>query len=396
MNYNFDLPVERRNSGSAKWSKFEADVLPMWVADMDFASPQPILNAIHERANHGVFGYCQTPDVLQDAICARVKRLYDWDVVPDEVVFIPGLVSALNVSCRAIGSIGDSVLINTPVYPPFQSSPTNQYREQRSAQQVKTLANVDIDGKQLKTLRYEIEFTAMEAAIQPNTNLFLLCNPHNPTGRAFTRDELSKLAEMCLRHDMIICSDEIHSDLLMGDTKHIPIATLSPEVSDRTITLLSPSKTFNMPSLGCGFAIIQNEELREQFNQSKLGIVPYVNALGYAAATAAFTDPGCEDWLNQLRAYLTANRNYLVNYVEEYLPGVRTTVPEATYLAWMDCSDCDIEGNAQEFFVNEGKVGFNAGETFGPGGEDFVRINYACPRSRLEEGLERMRMALSR
>jgi cystathionine beta-lyase len=384
MLYNFDEPVDRRNSDSAKWHYFGADVLPMWVADMDFRSPEPIKRALHERIEHGVFGYSTDPAQLKEIICARMQRLYDWQIRSEDIVFLPGLVCGLNVVSRAIGERGDGVLVTEPVYPPFLSAPTNQEHVLHSAS-----LQTQVDGQ---IMRYNVDYDAFAAAIQPNTRLFLLCNPHNPVGRAFTRDELTRMADVCLRHKLVICSDEIHADLLLDGTRHIPIASLDPEIAQQTVTILAPSKTYNLPGLGCSLAIIQNPELRRQVNKAAAGIVPHVNLLGYAAAIAAYGE--CDDWLDQLRAYLTANRDFLVAYLHEHMPAIRTTVPEATYLAWLDCREAGITGNPQKFFLEKAKVALNDGAVFGKGGEGFVRLNFGCTRAILTQGLEQMKEAL--
>jgi cystathionine beta-lyase len=241
-------------------------------------------------------------------------------------------------------------------------------------------------------LRYEIDYDAFEAAITPRTGLFILCNPHNPVGRSYTREELTCLAEICLRHNLIICADEIHCDLLLGNTSHVPLASLSPEFAERCITLMAPSKTFNLAGLKCSFAIVPNRELRHRLILVTTGMALAVNVLGYAAALAAYQDGA--DWLAALCRYLTANRDFLVDYVQEYLPDLSTTVPESTYLAWFDCRETGIEGNPFQFFLKQAQVALNDGSLFGPGGEGFVRLNFACPRSTLAEALERMRAAL--
>ncbi len=384
MVYNFDEPVERRGSDSGKWHYFGADVLPMWVADMDFRSPAPIIKALHERIEHGVFGYGLDSPELKTVMCERMQRLYNWTITPEDIVFWPGLVCGLNVVSRAIGERGDGVLVNTPVYPPFLSAPINQERTLNSA-----ALDAQVTGQQL---HYATDDAAFAAAIQPNTKLFLLCNPHNPVGRAYTRNELTRMADICLRHNLTICSDEIHSDLLLGDARHIPIASIDPEIAERTVTIMAPSKTYNLPGLGCSMAIIQNAALRRQVQKAADGIVPHVNVLGYVAAIAAYAE--CEDWLDQLRAYLTGNRDFLVAYVKEHMPTLRTTVPEATYLAWLDCQQTGIEDNAQKFFLEKAKVALNDGAIFGQGGAGFVRLNFGCTRATLQEGLEKMRVAL--
>ncbi len=384
MGYNFDELVERRASDSGKWHYFGEGVLPMWVADMDFRSPAPVMKALHERIEHGVFGYGQDSPQLKEVICARMQDLYRWTITPSDIVFLPGLVCGLNVVSRAIGERGDGVLVNTPVYPPFLSAPVNQERVLHEA-----ALGCQVAGQEI---HYTLDDDAFNAAIQPNTKLFLLCNPHNPVGRAYTREELTRMADICQRHNLVICSDEIHSDLLLAGAQHIPIAALDPEVAQRTITLLAPSKTFNLPGLGCSMAIIQNAALRQQVQKTAAGIVPHVNVLGFVAAIAAYSEG--QDWLDQLCTYLTANRDFLVNYVKENLPTIRTTIPEATYLAWFDCREAGIEGNAQKFFMEKAKVALNDGAAFGEEGKGFVRLNFGCTRATLEQGLEQIKQAL--
>lgn len=383
MSYDFDRPIERKGTDSAKWSYFPADVLPMWVADMDFAAPQPIIDALHQRVGHGVFGYGMESKALKQTLVDRMARLYGWTITPDDIVFLPGLVSGLNIVSRAIGERGDGVLINTPVYGPFLTAPVNQYRTLQSA----PLNVTQID----RHLHYELNMNGLAAAMLPNTKLFLLCNPHNPVGRAFTRAELSELAAFCESHDLVICSDEIHCDLLLGEAQHIPIASLSHEISQRTITLMAPSKTFNIPGLGASFAIVQNPALRQQFEAAMAGIVPHVNIFGMAAAEAAYAE--CDDWLEALRAYLTANRDFAVDFIEKHLPGVSFTVPEATYLLWLDLRSHAVEKPA-EMLMQQAKLAVNEGAWFGEGGEGFVRLNFGCPRVILEQGLQQLYAAL--
>lgn len=385
MNYNFDQYIERRGGESYKWHDYGDDVLPLWVADMDFAVPEPVIRALHERVAHGIFGYSRPSPKLMDVICERMQQLYHWTVSPEQIIFLPGLVTGLNVVSRAVGSPGTGVLVQTPVYPPFLKAPLNHGRI--------------LDGTELvarhegRRLVYELDYDAFEAAITPRTRLFMLCNPHNPTGHSYTAAELTRMAEICLRHNVVICSDEIHCDLLLGGTRHVPIASLSPEIAERTITLMAPSKTFNLAGLKCSFAIVPNADLRRRMNMVSMGMALAVNVMGFTAALAAYRDGG--EWLDQLRVYLAANRDYVVNYVEEYLPGLTTTVPEATYLAWFDCRQAGIEGNPYQFFLKQARVALNDGVHFGPGGAGFVRLNFGCPRSTLTQALERMRAALA-
>jgi cystathionine beta-lyase len=383
MPYDFDRVPPRRHTDSLKWHRY-GNALPLWVADMDFPAPEPVLAALHERVAQGVFGYGAPPDKLTDVLCARMADLYRWTVTPEQIVYLPGLVCGLNIVCRAIGQPGDEVLVQTPVYPPFLSAPSNQERQLVTAE----LTAEYRDGR----LYYTFDDDAFAAAIGPRTRLFILCHPHNPVGRVFTVDELTRLADCCERYDLTVCSDEIHCDLLLDGRRHTPLAALSPDIARRCITLMAPSKTFNIPGLGASFAIIQNPELRRRFKQALRGIVPDVNILGLTAALAAYQHGG--DWLRELLPYLAANRDYVADFVTRHLPGVRVTVPEATYLAWLDCREAGISGNPHEFFLQQAGVALNDGATFGPGGEGFVRLNFACSRALLAEGLERMRAAI--
>lgn len=378
--FDFDQAPSRRAGDSLKWRRY-GDALPLWVADMDFVSPPPVIAALTERVAHGVFGYGAPPDALSETICDRMAARYRWRVTPEQIVYLPGLVCGLNVACRAIGEPGDQVLVQTPVYPPFLSAPGHQDRQLRTAE----LSAETRDGR----LRYRFDDDALAAAVGPRTRLFMLCHPHNPVGRVFDGDELRRLAALCERHDLTVCSDEIHCDLLLDGQRHTPFATLAPEIAQRCITLMAPSKTFNIPGLGASFAIIQNPHLRQRFKHALRGIVPDANILGLHAALAAYRHG--EDWLRELLLYLRANRDYVVDFVARQLPGVRVTVPEATYLAWLDCREAGIGANPHDHFLQKAGVALNDGATFGPGGAGFVRLNFGCPRALLKEGLERMR-----
>ncbi len=385
MTIDFDTMIDRRGTDSAKWNNYGEDVLPLWVADMDFRSPEPVIAALRERAEQGLFGYQSDSPELRALLQARMADRYGWQIEQSALHFVPGIVSALNVLTKAIGKRGDAVLVQTPVYPPFLSAPANSER---------VLQTADLRAVESGTnLRYEIDFEAFEAAITPQTRLFILCNPHNPLGRVYTRAEQEKLAEICLRHDLIICSDEIHSDLIL-EGKHTPIASLSPEIEARTITLIAPSKTFNVPGLGCGIAIIPNDELGERFEKAGHGIVPGVNIMGYTGAVAAYRDG--QPWLDELLPYLREMRDVVDDFVAERLPGVRVTQPEGTYLAWLDFNGLRLPTSPYDFFLKEAKVALTDGAAFGKAGEGFARLNFGCCRDNLKEALERMADAVDR
>jgi cystathionine beta-lyase len=379
--YDFDRVIDRRCSDCDKWRRYGADVLPLWVADMDFVSPEPVLRALHERVDHGIFGYGTEPPELRQVVVERLARLYGWQVDPQALVFVPGVVTGFNMACRAVTSPGEGALVQTPVYPPILKAPAN--------------ARLTCDEMELSLQpdgRYTIDFAAFEEAITDRTRIFILCNPHNPVGRVFRREELERMAEICLRHDLVICSDEIHCDLLFQESRHVPIASLDPEVAERTITLIAPSKTYNIAGLHCSVAIIQNAELRAQFKAAGAGLVPGVDVLGYVAGLAAYCYG--EPWLEEVLCYLEANRDWLLQAVAAQLPGVRMGKPEGTYLAWLDCRQAAIPGNPYEFFLDKAKVGLSDGQDFGQGGAGFVRLNFGCPRATLAEALDRMQAAL--
>jgi cystathionine beta-lyase len=348
----------------------------MWLADMDFRSPPAIVRAIKARAEAGVFGYTLPPDDLNELVVAMLARAYGWQIKPQWLVWLPGLVTGLNVVCRAVGEDGDAVMTTVPVYPPFLSAPGNSRRE---------LITVPLKEE---GLRWSFDFDRLEAAITDRTRLFILCNPYNPVGRVFSRDELSRLATICDKHDLLICSDEIHCELILDRGKrHIPTATLGPEIAARTITFMAPSKTFNLPGLGCAFAVISDAELRKRFKGAMAGIVPHPNALGYAAALAAYGE--CADWRTALLEYLRGNLNTLTAALAQMGPLAMGPV-EATYLAWIDMRASGIQKPAR-FFESAG-VGLQDGVEFD--GRGFARLNFGCPRSLLATALSRMKGAL--
>ncbi len=393
MPSQFDKIIDRRPSNSIKWHAFGEDVLPMWVADMDFAAPPPILDALHSATDHGILGYEFPNKKLRQNVAERMQKLYGWDVKTDDVVPIPGLVTGFNIAARISCKPSDGILIQTPVYPPFMKVQKNTDTVTQIAE-LKKIANEH-------TLHYEVDWDVFENAVHSEdakTSMFLFCNPHNPTGTIYSDDDLKRMVDICEREDIIICSDEIHSELLLDDNKHTPIAMLSHKAAQRTITLVAASKTFNVAGLFVGFAIIQNESIRRHFKAEAEKLTLHTNSLGHIASEIGFSGV-CDDWLKELLDYLTENRNFLVNYVKENFPGVRITNPESTYLAWLDFSELIEQGKVtaplQDFFIEKGKVAFNDGPTFGPGGEGFVRLNFGCPREVLVEGLERIKVALA-
>jgi cystathionine beta-lyase len=377
--FDFDLPADRRGTGSQKWDRYAGrDVIPMWVADMDFRSPPAVIAALHERVAHGVFGYTSAPDELLRVIVEHLVREHGWRVEPQWIVWLPGLVTGLNLACLLAGDTGDAVITLTPIYPPFLSAPRHAQRECIRV----PLANGDAG--------WVIDLDHLAAAITPRTRMLMLCHPHNPVGRVYARDELTAIAQICLRHDLWICSDEIHCGLILdADKPHTPLAALSPEVAERTLTLMAPSKTYNIPGLGMSFAVVPNVAFRQRLLKAMAGFTPSVNALGFTAALAAYRDG--DAWRAALLDYLRRNRDLVEQRVAD-LPGLAMRHVEATYLAWIDTRQTGI-ADPHRFFEEAG-VGLSDGRDFGAPG--FVRLNFGCRRALLETALERMSAALLR
>jgi cystathionine beta-lyase len=372
---------DRSTSDSIKWRRYAGrEVIPMWVADMDFTAPPAVLAALHARIDHGVFGYAAPWPSLIDAVIDGIEQDHGWRIEPDWLVWLPGVVTGFNVAVRAFGSPGDGVFTATPVYPPFLHAPA--HFEQRLVS-TPLLRNGE---------RWEWDWDATAKAVADGVRLFMLCNPHNPVGRVFDREELGRIAELAERHDLVICSDEIHCGLVLDPaTPHLPIAALDEAVARRTVTLMAPSKTWNIPALYCAFAIIPDARLRARYLRAMAGIVPHTNVLGLAATEAAYRDGGA--WREALLGALRSNAARVGEAVAA-LPGLATTPVEATYLAWIDCRELLAArglSDATAFFEAAG-VGLSDGGDFGQPG--FVRLNFGCPAARLEEALERMRRAL--
>lgn len=347
----------------------------MWVADMDFPAPPEVLDVLQRRIDHGVLGYTLPPKALTEALIDRLQSQYGWAVEPNWIVWLPGLVVGLNLACRAVGASEDEVLVMTPVYPPFLSAPV------LSDRQLRTMPLVQDQG------RYVVDDAALFDAITDRTRLLILCNPHNPVGRAFGKEELAQIARICLEKNVVICSDEVHCDLILDDIPHTPMATLGPDVAAKTMTLMSPSKTFNLPGLNCAFAIIPDRTIRRQFESVKNGIVPNVNAFGYEAAMAAYTR--AEPWHRALLDELRSNRD-LVEQTIAQVPGLSMNHVEATYLAWIDARELR-QKDPKAFFEKAG-VGVSDGTDFS--GSGFIRLNFGCPEATLKQGLDRIQKAL--
>ncbi|MCB9111920.1 MAG: putative C-S lyase [Anaerolineales bacterium] len=382
-NFN-NTPDRRKNINITKWSYYGKDVLPMWVADMDFPAPKPILDELHKRIDHGVMGYEIPARPLQEIAAARMDRLYRWKVDPDAVRVVTGIVSGFSVAARAFCSPKKGVAMQTPVYNEFHEVKNNVGIPQIDIPLVKNIKG--------NILKYEIDWDLFEKRVK-KAGMFLLCNPHNPLGIIFSRKELTRMAEICIRNDVLIVSDEIHSELILGENKFTPMAKLSREIEKHVITLVSPSKTFNVPGLFCGFAIIPDKELRDRYTTELEHLRLHVGSMGLHAAYVGFSGK-CDGWLRDLNRYLTGNRDFLVDYVTKYMPNVRTTIPDATYLGWLDFTQTEIEGSPFEFFKEKAKVALSEGKIFGKEGAGHTRINFGTSRAILKEGLDKMRKAM--
>lgn len=383
---NFNItPNRRKFDTDIKWNYYKKDILPMWVADMDFTAPKPILDALHKHLDHGVLGYewakgSQLPEVVAN----RMERLYKWKVQPEAVVTVTGIVSGYSVAVRAFEASKKGVAMQTPVY--------NEFHEVKNNMGVPQIDIPFVKNVKGNILTYEVDWDLFEKRVK-KAGIFLLCNPHNPLGIIFSRKELTRMAEICIKHNVLIVSDEIHSELLLDGNKFTPMAKLSREIEQHVITLIAPSKTFNVAGLFCGFAIIPNKDLRERYKTELDHLHLYVASPGLHASKAAFSGK-CDGWLAELNHYLTGNRDFLVEYVTKYMPNVRTTIPDATYLGWLDFTQTAIDGSPFEFFKEHAKVALSEGKIFGKEGTGHARINFGTSRARLKEGLDKMRNAM--
>jgi len=383
MKYDFDRLINRTNTHSVKWDKhilkefFETDdVLPLWVADMDFECPQPVVEAVKQKASEEIYGYSwhKTPEYF-DAVIRWMDRRHDWLIKSDWITYSPGVVPAIDIMIRAFSNVGDKVIVQTPVYYPFFSAIKNNGRQ--------LLQN----ELKFENNKYTIDFDDFEEkAKDPQTKIFVFCSPHNPVGRVWTVDELKKLGDICLENDVLVISDEIWNDLILTGYKHTIFSDVDEDFKDNSIICTAPSKTFNMAGLQMSNIIIPNKKLRESFSfsisrQNSLGIP---NAFGIVALIAAYEEG--EDWLTQVMEYIEDNFRFIKGFLEEKLPDVSMVNPEGTYLAWINCSNLVMnDEERKEFLLKKAKVALDSGSIFGPGGEGFERINVACPRTILEE-----------
>ena len=379
MKHNFDQIIPRKDTHSTKWLKFsDEDVLPMWIADMDFACPSVITNAMTQRIDQGIFGYTDTPSDLTEVFVRKVYENTEWKIQDDWVVWIPGGVVGLNVSCKTVLAPGEMAMVPSPIYAPFTEAPENMERGF-----VKNYL-VDSNG------RLEFDLEAIETILTEDTKLFFLCNPHNPGGTVFSKQEIEKISSICEERKIIVCSDEIHSDLILEEgLRHVPFASLNKYNEEHSITIMGPCKTYNLAGFPIAAAIIPNEELREDFVRNTKGIVAHIDSIAFVAAEAAYSK--ADIWHSELLDYLKFNRKILSERINK-IEGISLKGPEAGFLAWIDCRNSEIS-NPAEFFINEAKVGVHDGAWFG--NKDYVRLNFGCPSSLLEDAISRIEKAFS-
>ncbi|TDX27911.1 cystathionine beta-lyase [Modicisalibacter xianhensis] len=382
MRFDFATSIDRRQYPSQKWQRYASDVLPLWVADMDFASPPAIVDALSKRVAHGVFGYGRTPDSLRQTLCEWSQQHYRWSIEPGWQLWLPGVVPALHLASLALTEPGDGVLTVTPIYPPFLKVAERTGRLAQTAR----LAEPVSAGE-----GWRLDRDALEAAITPETRLLLWCHPHNPTGRVWHHEELAIIADLAERHDLIVVSDELHCDLILGDERHRPLAAAFPDLAKRIITLWAPSKTFNTAGLTCACAVVPDGVLRRRLQEAMRGLVPDVNVLGLLAAEVAYREG--EPWRQALLDVLRNNRACLGAHVAQW-PGVGYREPESTYLAWLDLREAGLGDSPQSALLDRARVALSDGADFGwPG---FVRLNFGTPTTQLQQALKRLDTVLGR
>ncbi len=388
MKYNFDEIIDRKNTSCVKWDYAEKfigakDLLPMWVADMDFKTPDFIVNAINERASHEIYGYTVRPDGYYESIINWINKKHNWKLKRDWIIFSPGIVPAVNMAVMAYTNPGDKIIVQPPVYFPFFSAVTDNGRQ------------LVYNQLKLQNGRYYMDFEDLEKKIDKRTKMIIISNPHNPGGSAWTVEELKRLGEICVEKNVLLVSDDIHSDLVLPPYNHTIAATISQEISDVCITMMAPSKTFNLAGMATSSVIISNPELRNEFQVFLDRVhVGMGNLFGMVASEAAYTHG--EEWLGQMLNYVNGNLEYMQNFIIDNIPEIKLIKPEATYMVWLDFRNLKMtDEELKDFIVHKAKLGLNDGPMFGPGGSGFQRMNVACPRSLVEEAMERLKKALN-
>lgn len=384
MKYDFDKIINRRNTNSVKWdSNEEKDILPMWIADMDFKTVDPIIKALEKRVNHGIFGYADIPKAYYEAEVNWWEKRHNFKIKKEWIEVSTGVIPSLSAVVQAFTEPGDKVLIQSPVYNYFNSSITNNK------------CHIVLNELKYNGVHYEVDFEDFEKkASDEKVKIFILCNPHNPGGRVWSKDELQRLGEICLKHSVLVLADEIHRDLVYKGNKYTPFSSISESFLMNSITCTSPGKTFNVAGLKTSNIIVANEEYRKKVDRS-LNINEAIepNLFGIEGLIAAYNEG--EEWLNQLLDYLEENRNYLITYIKERIPKLKVMKPEATYLVWIDCRSLGMASKElSSKLLSEGKLRISDGSAYGEAGEGFIRINIACPRGLLIEGLERLERVL--
>jgi cystathionine beta-lyase len=386
----FDRVINRKGTDSAKWDYTKNifgvdDVLPMWVADMDFPAPDEVIDALHTRVDHGIFGYTMPGNETEKSIQRWLKKRHDWEIADNIITYTPGIVTALSIAIQAYTESDDKIVVQPPVYYPFFDMPKKHNRE------------VLFNKLHLnKDNRYDIDFEDLEEKLaDQKTKMFILCNPHNPSGRVWSKEELTKIGQLCIKHDVLIVSDDIHSDLLLFGNRYTPIASISEVIANQTITCIAPSKTFNLAGLQSSAVLIANDSLKRKFNSVlQLHGLTSINTLGAEAMKAAYTHG--QTWLDELICYFEESVLFIENYLKEHLPSVKVIRPEASYLVWLDVRDLEIrDDELKNLLLNKGKLALHLGSTFGENGSGFLRMNFACSRESLKEGLVRLVKALN-
>ena len=385
MSPSFDTVPSRQNPALLnKWTFYPRGILPLWLADMDFPTAPPIAEALQRQMQHGVLGYELPSQSLREIIARRMMKLYDWEVDPDSIVYTAGVNHGYNIAARVLCSSRKGYLIQTPVYNEFHETAQKTGFRQRTAPLEKKIAG--------NRISYDLDFDAFEREVK-KAAMFLLCHPHNPVGKIYSPAELRRMAEICMEHEVVIVSDEIHGELLLDGSKFTPLACLSPDIEAHTITLISAAKTFNLSGLACAFAIIPDEKLRRRFTEMGEAMSFEISTPGLTAARVAFSGKA-DGWLRSLRRYLTGNRDFVIQVLEANLPDIQMTKPDATYLMWLDCSALNLKPSPYDFFLTKAKVAFSNGASFGAGCGQFIRLNFATTRQLLAEALERVRKSL--
>ncbi len=389
MTFDFDTVIDRRQTNNIKWNLTakhpgEPELLPLWVADMDFQSPPEVRDVLRQQAEHGIFGYPLVPDSCYEAIMAWLKQRHHWEIKKEWIVFTPGVIPAFYWTIRACAQPGDAVIIQPPVYPPFFKAVSAN--------------NCVLVENELRNVNghYDMNLDAFDAQLESSgAKVFLLCSPHNPVGRVWTEDELRRVAERCLEHHVIICSDEIHADIVFRGARHRPTATLSTEIASRTVSCFAASKTFNIAGLNTAFAVIPDADLRATFLLVKQNVGnPEPNLMGILATEAAYRHGA--GWLDALLNYLQGNLAFLTHFIRERIPHIAVVKSEGTYLAWLDCRELGLsDAELHDLFMNNARVWLNDGQMFGSGGSGFQRLNFACSRATLEMALTRIERTMS-